>query len=53
MIGAELCKWMAGCESHAGQVFVCVAALELAGSLHLVDGDLLSWWYVGRAYVQH
>ena len=34
----------AGDETHAGQVFCCVAALALADSLHEVDGDLLSWW---------
>lgn len=34
----------AGAESHAGQVFVCVAALAIADSLHLLDRDLLSWW---------
>lgn len=31
-------------ESHAGQVFTCVAALSIAGALHVVDADLLSWW---------
>lgn len=34
----------AGNESHAGQVFTCVAALDIAGRLDLVDGDLLCWW---------
>ena len=34
----------AGNESHAGQVFTCVAALAIADSLHHVDQDLLSWW---------
>jgi hypothetical protein len=34
----------AGDESHAGQVFTCVAALDLAGRLDLVDADLLCWW---------
>lgn len=26
-----------GAESHAGQIFCCVAALEIVDSLHLVD----------------
>ena len=34
----------AGNESHAGQVFTCVAALALAGRLDLCDKDLLCWW---------
>lgn len=34
----------AGNESHAGQVFTCVAALSIADGLHHVDQDLLSWW---------
>mmetsp|Transcript_2414 Transcript_2414/g.7239 ORF Transcript_2414/g.7239 Transcript_2414/m.7239 type:complete len:199 (+) Transcript_2414:846-1442(+) len=37
-----------GDETHAGQVFCCVAALALADSLHEVDGDLLSWWLAER-----
>ena len=32
----------AGNESHAGQVFTCVAALGIAGRLDLAD--LLCWW---------
>lgn len=36
----------AGNESHAGQVFTCVAALHIAGRLELVDRDLLGWWCV-------
>jgi len=35
-----------GNESHAGQVFTCVATLHLAGRLDLVDSDLLCWWSV-------
>ena len=35
-----------GNESHAGQVFTCVAALKLADALDTVDSDLLCWWYV-------
>ena len=35
----------AGNESHAGQVFVCVAALHIADALHLLDADLLCWWW--------
>lgn len=34
----------AGNESHAGQVFTCVAALKIADRLDLVDADLLCWW---------
>jgi geranylgeranyl transferase type-2 subunit beta len=37
-----------GNESHAGQVFTCVGSLSLAGSLHLMDGDLFSWWLCER-----
>lgn len=42
----ELLPWCgaAGNESHAGQVFTCVAALDIAGRLDLVDRDLLCWW---------
>lgn len=34
----------AGNESHAGQVFTCVAALAIVDGLQHVDQDLLSWW---------
>lgn len=34
----------AGDESHAGQVFCCVAALAIADALDLLDRDLLCWW---------
>ena len=34
-----------GNESHAGQVFTCVAALKLADALDTIDSDLLCWWY--------
>ena len=34
----------AGDESHAGQVFCCVAALAIADELDLLDRDLLCWW---------
>ncbi|KAK7206863.1 terpenoid cyclases/protein prenyltransferase alpha-alpha toroid [Myxozyma melibiosi] len=37
-----------GAESHAGQIFVCVAALAIADRLDLVDRDLLSWWLCER-----
>lgn len=37
-----------GAESHAGQIFCCVAALSIARSLHLLDCDLLSWWLAER-----
>ena len=39
----------AGMESHAGQVFTCVGALALADSLHLLDRDLLCWWYASNS----
>lgn len=38
------CCHAAGNESHAGQAFTCVAALDIAGRLDLVDRDLLCWW---------
>ncbi|MBA0854736.1 hypothetical protein Goshw_004335 [Gossypium schwendimanii] len=37
-----------GGESHAGQIFCCVGALALTGSLHYVDKDLLGWWLCER-----
>jgi geranylgeranyl transferase type-2 subunit beta len=37
-----------GAESHAGQIFCCVAALSIGNALHLVDEDLLSWWLCER-----
>ncbi|CAI5999134.1 unnamed protein product [Closterium sp. NIES-64] len=37
-----------GGESHAGQIFCCVAALAIAGVLSLVDRDLLGWWLCER-----
>ncbi|XP_054824194.1 geranylgeranyl transferase type-2 subunit beta 1 isoform X1 [Prosopis cineraria] len=37
-----------GGESHAGQIFCCVAALAITGSLDLVDKDLLGWWLCER-----
>nr|XP_027122959.1 geranylgeranyl transferase type-2 subunit beta 1-like isoform X2 [Coffea arabica]XP_027122960.1 geranylgeranyl transferase type-2 subunit beta 1-like isoform X2 [Coffea arabica] len=37
-----------GAESHAGQIFCCVAALAVTGSLHHVDKDLLGWWLCER-----
>ncbi|XP_057952869.1 geranylgeranyl transferase type-2 subunit beta 1 [Malania oleifera] len=37
-----------GGESHAGQIFCCVGALAIAGSLHLIDRDLLGWWLCER-----
>jgi geranylgeranyl transferase type-2 subunit beta len=35
-----------GNESHAGQVFTCVAALDIANALDRIDTDLLCWWCV-------
>ncbi|KAE8686538.1 xyloglucan endotransglucosylase/hydrolase protein 9 [Hibiscus syriacus] len=37
-----------GDESHAGQIFCCVGALAITGSLHHVDKDLLGWWLCER-----
>ncbi|XP_070053796.1 geranylgeranyl transferase type-2 subunit beta 1 isoform X2 [Nicotiana tomentosiformis] len=37
-----------GAESHAEQIFCCVAALAITGSLHHVDKDLLGWWLCER-----
>jgi geranylgeranyl transferase type-2 subunit beta len=37
-----------GAESHAGQVFTCVAALAIAGRLDLVDKDKLGGWLSER-----
>lgn len=40
-----------GAESHAGQVFCCIAALSIARSLDKLsceDVDLLSWWLAER-----
>ena len=37
-----------GNESHAGQVFTCVAALDIAGALDTVDAELLCWWLAER-----
>jgi geranylgeranyl transferase type-2 subunit beta len=37
-----------GSESHAAQIFCCVAALAITNSLHHIDSDLLSWWLCER-----
>eukprot|EP01026_Neomeris_dumetosa_P004706 TRINITY_DN112667_c0_g1_i1.p1 TRINITY_DN112667_c0_g1~~TRINITY_DN112667_c0_g1_i1.p1 ORF type:complete len:148 (-),score=20.59 TRINITY_DN112667_c0_g1_i1:115-558(-) len=37
-----------GNESHSGQVFTCVAALDIAGALDKIDRDLLCWWLCER-----
>ncbi|MCJ1288876.1 hypothetical protein MMC34_000407 [Xylographa carneopallida] len=37
-----------GAESHAGQIFVCVAALSIADRLDLVDRDRLGGWLSER-----
>ncbi|XP_013630808.1 PREDICTED: geranylgeranyl transferase type-2 subunit beta-like isoform X3 [Brassica oleracea var. oleracea] len=37
-----------GAESHAAQIFRCVGALAITGSLHHVDKDLLGWWLCER-----
>lgn len=41
-----------GGESHAGQIFCCVAALAITGALHHVDKDLLGWWLCERQVKQ-
>ena len=42
-----------GNESHAGQVFCCVAALHLAGALDRLDTDLTCWWYALPCVTYH
>ncbi|KAF8627902.1 hypothetical protein AX15_004180 [Amanita polypyramis BW_CC] len=37
-----------GAESHAGQVFVCVAALAILDRLDVVDYETLGWWLCER-----
>ncbi|KAF5178876.1 Geranylgeranyl transferase type-2 subunit beta [Thalictrum thalictroides] len=37
-----------GGESHAGQIFCCVSALAITGSLYHIDKDLLGWWLCER-----
>ncbi|KAF8152212.1 terpenoid cyclases/protein prenyltransferase alpha-alpha toroid [Crassisporium funariophilum] len=37
-----------GGESHAAQVFVCVAALAILDRLDVVDVDTLGWWLAER-----
>ncbi|KAF5381608.1 hypothetical protein D9615_005429 [Tricholomella constricta] len=37
-----------GAESHAGQVFVCVAALAILDRLDEVDVETLGWWLCER-----
>ena len=37
-----------GAETHAGQIFTCVAALAIAGRLDLVDKDRLGGWLSER-----
>jgi geranylgeranyl transferase type-2 subunit beta len=37
-----------GAESHAGQIFCCVAALAITNQLHRIDQDTLSWWLCER-----
>jgi len=37
-----------GAESHAGQIFCCVAALAIGGALHHIDTDVLGWWLCER-----
>ena len=39
---------MPGAESHAGQIFCCVAALSIGNALHHVDENLLGWWLSER-----
>ena len=37
-----------GAESHAGQIWTCVAALAIAGKLQSVNLDDLGWWLCER-----
>ena len=37
-----------GAESHSGQIFVCLAALTIAGRIDLVDADKLGRWLSER-----
>ncbi|KAL8949386.1 MAG: hypothetical protein Q9222_004506 [Ikaeria aurantiellina] len=37
-----------GAESHAGQIFVCVGSLAIAGKLEIVDKDRLGAWLSER-----
>ena len=37
-----------GAESHAGQIFCCVAALSIGGALDSIDRDQLGWWLCER-----
>lgn len=37
-----------GAESHAGQIFCCVAALSIGNGLHYINEDLLGWWLCER-----
>ena len=37
-----------GSESHAGQIYCCVAFLSITGHLHKIDADLLGWWLAER-----
>ncbi|KAG5645683.1 hypothetical protein DXG03_005521 [Asterophora parasitica] len=37
-----------GAESHAGQVFVCVAALAILDRMDVVDIETLGWWLCER-----
>ena len=37
-----------GSESHAGQIYCCVAFLSITGDLHKIDADLLGWWLAER-----
>eukprot|EP00466_Bigelowiella_natans_P008455 jgi/Bigna1/54462/estExt_Genewise1Plus.C_350005 len=37
-----------GAESHAGQIFCCVAALAIGGAVDEIDKNLLGWWLCER-----
>lgn len=47
IVDAESIGGVSRCHD-ARAVFCCVAALAIAGSLHLVDKDLLGWWLCER-----
>jgi len=37
-----------GAESHAGQIFCCIASLSIGHGLDAVDRDTLGWWLSER-----
>ena len=37
-----------GAESHAGQIFCCVATLSICNALDELDANRLGWWLAER-----